>query len=101
MLEKKKSVPFDGTVHALVHGKPAALNLTVRPLGKERSKHTLKILAENAKVEPGLLTVSVADGKPVDVAITLTPERKGETICVLVMTDGDMTRKWEFSAYVK
>jgi len=101
LVQETRRLPLDGAIHPRVFGKPAAIELAVRPLGRGASTHRLVVKAVNAKVEPARLDVRVADGKPTEVQFTVTPRNKGETVCVLVVPDGDRTRKWEFSAYVK
>ena len=82
--------PKRGFLH-LPAGKAATVRLGITPGGA----HVLRVHAANAAVKEAEIQVA-ADQEAVEFEIT--PQRAGETVCVLVEVDGDHNRKWELSA---
>jgi len=90
--------PFDGRSIDLLAGVPYTVDLQAIACGKGKSKHTITIHAANAVAKPEKAVIEVSPGKPTDFSFTLTPQKGGETVCVLVEIDGDHLKKWEMTA---
>jgi len=91
-------VPIRRGFRTLKAGRPVAVRLRAKPIGKGASEHSIAIHAANATVEPSKVTVTVKPGQPASVAFTLRATAAGQTVCVLAEIGGDHTRKWEMSA---